>query len=169
MSETKQPTFLVSAENDPVTVQVHGKANYLNCNHFREFMETMLNAGKNEIRIDFTHCKGMDSTFLGILAGSAIELNSHTPPGRLSIGHLGEQNRELITNLGLQKLLHIEDGVVEGEPAGGLTGLENREVDEAAEVLNAHQNLVQADAANATRFEDVITFLKNQVQEQSDS
>ncbi|MGB0343953.1 MAG: STAS domain-containing protein [Coraliomargarita sp.] len=168
MSASKQPNFLVSAHSEPVAVQVHGKANYLNCNHFREFMESMLSAGKNRIHIDFAHCRGMDSTFLGILAGSALELHQHTPPGRLSISHLDEHNRQLITNLGLQALLHIEEEPSTRNHDSGLTGLENREVDDAAEVLQAHQNLVQADAANAAKFEDVISFLKNQVQEQAD-
>ena len=109
MSEQKQPTFLVNAHAEPVSVQVHGKANYLNCNHFREFMETMLRAERAEIHINFAHCKGMDSTFLGILAGTALELKQHNPPGRLSISHLNDHNSELITNLGIQSLFHMED------------------------------------------------------------
>ena len=42
MSEPSQPTFLVSAYSDPVVVQINGKANYLNCNTFREFIEKMV-------------------------------------------------------------------------------------------------------------------------------
>lgn len=167
MSESKQPTFLVNAEANPVLVQVHGKANYLNCNHFREFMQSMIHAGKTKILINFTHCKGMDSTFLGILAGSAIKLSRLTPSGCLSIGQLDERNRELVTNLGLQSLLHMEEHLP-GNPSNSLTKLENREVNDATEVLNAHQHLVEAEPSNAEKFEDVIAFLKKQIEEDSD-
>ena len=168
MSESKQPAFLVSAETEPVSVQVFGKANYLNCKHFREFMESMLEAGKQEIQIDFSHCKGMDSTFLGILAGSALRLNSQTPPGRLSVSQLSERNRELITNLGLQALLHLKEDTSGQNDCAQLDRLENKEVDDAAEVLHAHENLIQVDAANAAKFEDVISFLKKQVEDETE-
>ena len=167
MSEQKQPTFLVNAHAEPVSVQVHGKANYLNCNHFREFMETMLRAERAEIHINFAHCKGMDSTFLGILAGTALELKQHNPPGRLSISHLNDHNSELITNLGIQSLFHMEDLPGGEDSAGKLASLENREVDDASEVLQAHENLVEAEPDNADKFEDVIAFLKKQVEEES--
>lgn len=86
MSEAKQPTFLVSAYSDPIIVKVIGKANYLNCNAFRDFIETMLSNGGRRILIDFEECKGMDSTFLGILAGTAIELRKLSPAGTSSSG-----------------------------------------------------------------------------------
>ena len=47
MSDPKQPTFLVSAYSDPIVIQIHGKANYLNCSNFREFMEKMVADGKS--------------------------------------------------------------------------------------------------------------------------
>ena len=69
MSDPAQPTYLVNAYSDPVVVKVRGKANYLNCNAFREFTETVITGGCRKLFIDFVDCRGMDSTFLGILAG----------------------------------------------------------------------------------------------------
>jgi len=83
MNEPQQPTYLVSAYTDPVVVQIHGKANYLNCNTFREFIEKVVRDGKSHLVLDFENCKGMDSTFLGILAGTAIELRKRTAPRRI--------------------------------------------------------------------------------------
>lgn len=167
MSETQQPTFLVSAYTDPVVVQINGKANYLNCNTFREFIEKMVREGKSRIVLDFEHCKGMDSTFLGILAGTALELRKQTPAGVLILSKLGERNHELVCNLGLQNLLTIaedlsncSDTVVDAE----FSALKNMEVSDAKNVLSAHENLVQADTENAAKFQDVIAFLKNQVE-----
>jgi len=164
MSDPQQPTFLVSAYSEPVVVQINGKANYLNCNTFREFIEKMLADGKTQYVMDFTHCKGMDSTFLGILAGTALELKKLTPPGVFVVCNLGERNHELICNLGLQNLLTVGDDLPEQNQAT-FSELQNIEVSDARTVLKAHENLVQADDQNATKFQDVISFLRNQVEQ----
>lgn len=163
MSDPQQPTFLVNAYSDPVVVKVTGKANYLNCNSFREFIETIMAGGCRRIFIDFSQCKGMDSTFLGILAGTAIELRKLNPAGELVIGNLSDRNYELICNLGLQNLLTVID---EAESVDdNLDALENKEVSEAKKILEAHQNLTKADKENEAKFQDVIAFLQNQVEE----
>lgn len=162
MSDPKQPTFLISAYSDPVVVKINGKANYLNCNAFREFIETMLANGSRNIFIDFTDCKGMDSTFLGILAGTAIELRKLSPAGELVVGNLSERNYELICNLGLQNLLTISDE--SGQKSEEYDALQNQEVSDAKNILEAHENLTAADKENEAKFQDVIAFLRNQVE-----
>lgn len=167
MSESQQPTFLVSAYSDPVVVQINGKANYLNCNTFREFTEKIVSEGKGRIVLDFENCKGMDSTFLGILAGTALELRKQTPAGVLILCKLGERNHDLVCNLGLQNLLTIAEDIPEcpdAAAAAEFSALQNMEVSDAKNVLNAHENLVKADTENAAKFQDVIAFLKNQVE-----
>lgn len=167
MSDPQQPTFLVSAYSEPVVVQINGKANYLNCNTFRDFIEKMRADDKTQFVLDFTNCKGMDSTFLGILAGTALELRKLTPPGVFIICNLGERNHELICNLGLQNLLTIGDDLPESDGAE-FSELQNIEVSDARTVLNAHENLVKADDQNAAKFQDVISFLRNQVEQNKD-
>jgi anti-sigma B factor antagonist len=172
MSNPQQPTFLVSAYSDPIVVQIHGKANYLNCNAFREFIGQMVDDGKGHIVLDFEHCKGMDSTFLGILAGTALELRKQTPAGVLILCKLGERNHELVCNLGLQNLLTIAEDIPDSPDSTAVddfSALQNVKVTDAKKVLQAHENLVHADTDNAAKFQDVIAFLKNQVQSDSDS
>lgn len=164
MSDSQQPTFLVSAYSEPVAVRINGKANYLNCNGFREFIEQMLANGRHRFIIDFDNCKGMDSTFLGILAGTALELKRQDPPGELVLCRLSERNHELITNLGLQNLLSISEDSPEVQAVDAFDSLQNAEVSEAKNVLKAHENLAEADAENAVKFQDVISFLKNQAE-----
>lgn len=168
MSEPRQTTFLVSAYTDPVIVQINGKANYLNCNAFREFIEKMVDEGNVHIVLDFEHCVGMDSTFLGILTGTALELRKQTPVGVLIICNLSERNEELVFNLGLQNLLTIDKelkNVADEAHKASFAALRDVEVSEAREVLKAHKNLVQADEKNATKFQDVIAFLQNQTED----
>lgn len=164
MSDPAQPTFLVSAYSDPVVVKINGKANYLNCNSFREFIETIIASGNRHIFIDFEGCKGMDSTFLGILAGTALELGKLTPAGELVVGNLSERNHELICNLGLHNLLTVSKGKTEA--ADNFAALQNQEVSDAKNILKAHENLTEADKDNISKFQDVISFLRNQVEKQ---
>lgn len=165
MSDPQQPTFLVSANSDPVVIRIDGKANYLNCNSFREFIERMLARGRYHILVDFEHCRGMDSTFLGIMAGTALELKKQTPPGALRLCNLSERNQELIVNLGLQHLLKITDADGSEDTADGFANLKNEEISDSKNILRAHENLAEADEENATKFQDVISFLKNQVEQ----
>ena len=167
MNEPQQPTFLVSAYSDPVIVRVNGKANYLNCNSFREFIETMVAGGNGHIVLDFENCTGMDSTFLGILTGTALELRKQSPAGILILCKLSERNHELVHNLGLHNILTIdEDLSLASDTAAeeSFSALKNVQVSDAKEVLKAHENLVRADEENAAKFQDVIAFLKNQTE-----
>lgn len=167
MSESNQSTYLVSAYSEPVIVKIHGKANYLNCNSFREFIEKMVANKKHNLLLDFANCTGMDSTFLGILAGTALELRQKTPPGELTLCRLSERNNELICNLGLQNLLNISQ---EASPEDEVNydSLEDSGVTEAENVLKAHENLTEANSENMTKFQDVIAFLRNQVEASED-
>ena len=164
MSDPAQPTFLVSAYSDPIVVQVNGKANYLNCNAFREFIEKVIAGGSRKLFVDFENCKGMDSTFLGILAGTAIQLRKLTPLGELIVGNLSERNYELICNLGLQNLLIISKD--QAAASKTFDALKNQEVSDAKNILKAHENLTAADQENVGKFQDVIAFLRNQVDKQ---
>lgn len=175
MSAQNQPTFLVSAYSEPVVVRINGKANYLNCNEFREFMNKMVADGKDRFVIDLADCAGMDSTFLGILAGTALQLREQSPPGLLVLRHLNQRNHDLVENLGLHNLLTVGEDVAGAEADGaggesdgaepGLSELPDAEVDNVKQVLEAHENLVRADGGNAVKFQDVIAFLKNQVEQ----
>ena len=171
MNKPKQPTFLVSADSDPIIIQVNGKANYMNCNTFREFIKQIVNEAHNHIVLDLKECTGMDSTFLGILAGTALDLHKQAPAGILILCNLSERNYQLVHNLGLHGLLTIEKdlmNIVDTNDQETFSALKNVEVSDAREVLKAHENLIKADEANTTKFQDVITFLKKQTEGNSD-
>ena len=46
----------------------------MNCNPLRTFLHEMVKEGNRFFVIDFQHCSSMDSTFLGILVGLALQL-----------------------------------------------------------------------------------------------
>jgi len=111
----------------------------------------------------------MDSTFLGVMAGLALELRKKKPPGSLVIARASQRNIDLIRNLGLQHLVTIDTGdapVAIGQATTPLNCSGNRsELDHARLVLAAHENLVTTDESNRSKFQDVLTFLKNRVEQ----
>jgi anti-anti-sigma factor len=164
MSDPRQPTYLVSPKTNPVAIRIQGKANYLNCGSFRDFIDAMLQKGHRRFAFDLEKCNGMDSTFLGILAGLAIELRENEPYGVLLLCNLSQNIKELLNNLGLQTLLNIDNDLC-GDSMGenAFTELNNEEISDARKVLEAHESLVKANQDNQEQFQDVIEFLRSQV------
>ncbi len=167
MAEPTKPTFLVDAYADPVVVRVEGRASFANSGSLKDFVAEMIRQGKTRFVIDFAACTSMDSTFLGVLAGAALELRRQTPPGTLTLARVGERNLELIRNLGLHRLAIVDAGAFPMDFKGGAQALDTKaknEIESARLVLEAHENLVNADAANAAKFQDVLAFLRNRVE-----
>jgi anti-sigma B factor antagonist len=168
MQPPAESAFLVDAYSDPVAVKVLGRASFSNSAGIRDFLKEMVRQGKVRMVIDFSHCTGMDSTFLGVLAGAALDLRRSNPPGSLVLTGLGPRNLELIYNLGMHRLATVD-------PGGAKSGLEKRlqpieprqqsEIESARLCLEAHESLVEADANNLGKFQDVLAFLKNRVEQ----
>ncbi len=160
------PVFLVNPYSEPVLVRIQGRANYLNCSPLADFLKQMMNEGKRSFIIDFQQCTAMDSTFLGILAGTGLELLKFHPPGDLILSRLGARNLELVRNLGLHRIMGVDTG--ENAPLPEITGetlyvTKKSDLENARMILTAHENLVKVDAANQAKFQDVIAYLQSTV------
>ncbi len=165
MSDSTPPVFLVDAQADPVVIRIEGRASFINSGALRDFIVEMRRQGRVRFVVDFKHCASMDSTFLGVLAGTALELRKLSPPGALILARAGERNLELIHNLGLHRLALVETSAPRAAASFGqaLPAAPRTELDSARLVLEAHENLVAADGANLDKFQDVLAFLRNRV------
>jgi len=166
MSDPVKPTFLVDAYVDPVLVRIEGRASFMNSGSLKDFFAEMARQGKSRIAVDFQQCTSMDSTFLGVLAGAALELRRRTPAGTLTLVRVGERNLELIRNLGLHRLAVVDAGSFSMNLGGGALALTEQmrsEIERTRLVLEAHEHLLTADPANAAKFQDVMAFLRNQL------
>ena len=93
----KQPLYSVGITESSALLRICGRASYLNCASLSEFFQK---CNKTEIIIDFKECLGMDSTFLGIIAGASLEMQRIHKDSRLILVHLSERNLELIKKSG---------------------------------------------------------------------
>lgn len=166
MAEASKPTFLVDASSDPVAVRIEGRASFQNSSALNDFFKEVIAAGKTRFVMDFEGCTSMDSTFLGVLAGVALQLRKQTPAGSLVLCRLGERNLELVRNLGLHRLLTVDTeatGLAQSPTSVLKVTPEKDEIASARVVLAAHENLIAADEANRAKFQDVLTFLKGRI------
>lgn len=163
MPDTEQSVFLVDGHADPVIIKINGRANYTNCGPVATFCHHVAQSGVRHIIIDFETCKGMDSTFLGVLAGAALDFRRLKPPGTLTLQRLDPHNRELVCNLGLNRVLTIRDES-QLESLESLESVPEAQADRQT-IIKAHESLVEADAENEARFQDVLTFLRQQADE----
>ncbi len=164
-----QPIFLVDAYSDPVVVRIEGRACFANSGGLQTFLTQMAGQGKARFVLDFRGCTSMDSTFLGVLAGEALALRRRDPPGSLVLCRVGRRNLELLRNLGLDRLLTVDAT----EPAPAAAGAAQPLTDQASRdeiacarlVLEAHENLVAADASNLGKFQDLLAFLRHRLEQ----
>ncbi|PTY07412.1 anti-sigma factor antagonist [Opitutaceae bacterium EW11] len=166
MPEVLKPVFLVDAYSDPVVVRIEGRASFQNSGCLHDFFGEMQRQGKNRFVLDFRHCSSMDSTFLGVLAGAALQLRKTQPAGRLIFSRLSERNLELVRNLGLHRLVTVDAGdfpMAFSSQATPLQECDRTELENARLVLEAHENLVATDDSNRSKFQDVLAFLRNRV------
>jgi anti-anti-sigma regulatory factor len=167
--ESDRPVYLVDAECDPVVIRIQGRACFANSALLHDFFARMTGEGKTRFAVDFAWCASMDSTFLGVLAGAALEVRKLNPPGSLVLCRVGRRNLELLRNLGLHRLLTVDAGdfpMEFGEGATPLTGAPTPAgLERARLVLKAHENLAAADPANEGKFQDVLAFLRNRAEQ----
>lgn len=173
MPASPQPTYLVNTDSDPVVIRVVGRASYLNVAPLNDFLAAMQKQKRRDIVFDMEHCAGMDSTFLGLLTGLALDVRQAEPAGSVVVCRLSPRNLELIRNLGLHRLLEVD--AKPGELAfkgAAQTGLSapppESEAASARLILRAHECLCAVDDGNRARFSDVITILRHQVESERD-
>lgn len=168
MAEATPPSFLVDTKSDPIAIRIQGRASFQNSAAIKAFFAEMIGQGKRRFVMDFEPCTSMDSTFLGVLAGAALQLRKVEPRGSLVLCRLSPRNAELVRNLGLNRLLTLDEGGSAVEMRDGARTMSGEKLDEltsARLVLEAHENLVEADGANHEKFEDVLAFLKGRLNE----
>lgn len=150
--------YLVHIDGDDAFMRVVGKAGYLNCRSAGEFFNIVAEKNCKRLLIDLAECSGMDSTFLGMIAGAALRLSKNG--AQVVVENPNERNRQLIDNLGIYRLVKIAQAKAVQAEVGTQLAVEN--VPQAS-ILAAHENLVEADAENLKKFEDVISFLKKEI------
>jgi anti-sigma B factor antagonist len=162
----KESIYKVCARNDKVYVKIKDKASYINCAPLKSFLYEMFDEGNRLFVIDFQNCSSMDSTFLGILVGLALQLRKSHDGGDLTLLNLIGRNLETVKNLGIHKIATVSSEVVSNSDE--LEGLKVKLKSDKAHpelIYNAHRNLLDLNEKNSKIFKDVVNFLEQKVED----
>src|SRR6478609_4666405 len=108
LSVTTECPILVGIFDGFSWIRCEGKGSFLNSPAMKAFGDQRITAGERCLVVDLGGCTGMDSTFMGTLAGMATRLGSLPEPGVLQIADSGARNRRSLEDLGLDFLLEID-------------------------------------------------------------
>lgn len=135
----------------------------------KTFGVSAMEQGVDTIVVDLAQCVGMDSTFMGVLAGLAFRLRQKGGKG-LYMVNLSARTRGLLATLGLDQLVkpcmagalpqEFADMLGQDNELAPLPATESARRETAAMMLEAHENLVELSPENLPRFKDVLTFLR---------
>ena len=157
--------MLVSIGERSAMVQIAVRANFTSSVDFKTLLDQLLQRGYTCFVLDLTECVLMDSTFLGVLAGFGLKLNSpqtdkvirtiqlFNPNGRIS---------ELLENLGVLHLFKVTEGPVktpDGAAPKDVKSINASREEVTRTCLEAHKTLMDINPDNVSRFKDVTAFL----------
>lgn len=157
-------------------IRCEGKGSFLNSPAMKEFGDRRIAAGEKCLVVDLGECSGMDSTFMGTLAGMAARLSAQAE-GSLHIADPGPRNRRSLEDLGLDFLMEIDpplaiwrgniDKVREGLKAPTILP-STTPIERTKLVLEAHQELASQNEKNAQTFSQVVKTLEDDLKVKQD-
>ncbi|MEP4930546.1 STAS domain-containing protein [Haloferula sp.] len=156
-------------------IRCEGKGSFLQSPALKECAEKRRSKGENRFVIDLEECTGMDSTFMGLLAGLASRVSKED--GEVMIASPGEKNLRSLEGLGLDFLLSIspkdaswigkEDEIRKELKPFSPNHMPDAK-DRAQHVLDSHRTLASTSDDNAKRFATVLQVLETDVKNQSE-
>ncbi len=161
--------ILVTIRKSCAMIKVNGYGSFKMGPSIKRFGAAAVSKGCTKIIFDMESCLGMDSTFMGVMAGLALRIQNDVN-GQVVAMNLSPKTESLLVTLGLNRLIDCyQVGELSEEfesELADIMDLENLELDghdklsSLTTMLTAHQNLVDiAPEENLPRFKDVITFL----------
>jgi anti-sigma B factor antagonist len=152
--------FLVARHGHVVYVRAVGLSNMKNAPVLDAFLGAECTTDVHTVCVDLSACTGMDSTFMGLLAGSAARLRPHG--GKLVVVNPTESNLKLLRLLGLADVLPVLEGcelpALQFVSLGGSASLSHRE--RMRLVQRAHQHLMALNDTNKAKFAAFLASLE---------
>ena len=147
-----------------VCVKIAGRANFTAAPDFIALLSGLAQKGYAHFILDLSECALMDSTFLGVLAGFGMKLNSpENAAGRaMELFNANERVTELLENLGVLHLFKIHSGALqlpEDVKISTPASINPTHEQITRTCLKAHETLMMVNPDNVARFKDVTQFL----------
>jgi anti-sigma B factor antagonist len=151
-------------------IRCEGKGSFLNSSAVKEFGDARIRTGVVRLVVDLEECTGMDSTFMGTLAGMAARISEFG--GKLQVTAATEKSCQSLEDLGLDFLMEINpqdtewiglEGKVRDLLKPKLAGIKAGTVMHTKHVLEAHEILSRANESNEKKFSSVVKLLGDEL------
>lgn len=162
-SEQSNDDLQAAVDNDKVFIRVLGRGSFKVSATMKQFINSMIDSVTlSAIVIDLEECIGMDSTFMGVLAGLSGRLKKENI--QLDLIHISDKNANLLATLGVDQLLSFYSNdhghTVPAKDTKVLPTKDATKKDLAQTALDAHVELANLNEENRPKFKRVIEFLK---------
>ncbi len=171
-SGNNQDSLTAAYIDQTAVIRVEGRGSFRNAPPMKQFIHQVVESKSiDRILIDMSDCCGMDSTFMGVLAGLSYFIKDK-PGVSLKLINLSEKNRNLLVTLGVDRVVDYSLSATAGEEslvAGQDKKLQPLEADFADKLetakatLEAHETLVNVNPENEGRFKSVLELLQSDV------
>lgn len=158
--------------NDFVLLRLDGRGSFLNSRILKDFLERMLDRDYSQFIFDLSDCQTMDSTFMGMLAGVAIKLKEKKD-GSFCLVSPNKQCYRLLSTLGLDQILEVRSDYT--NPSDVSPEFQNipqkdcySQKEKLIHAIEAHKNLIQLEADNKVKFENVLKLLEEDLEKYKD-
>jgi len=171
MNENQSAKHVLEVARQGLTayLRVLGRATFQVGPVLKQFGTAAIEGGCTRVVLDVSACEGMDSTFMGVLAGMATRL-ARQSGGKMLMLNVSDKLFEVLSTLGLDQLMECRRLGAVPEPlvVPPLTPRVLRPIDAAAAdlqttqhvMLEAHTTLAAVSSENQLRFKDVLTYLR---------
>ncbi len=163
-------SLMVAVRDCIAFVKVHGRATFSIATPFKELVHELTQHQFKRYVVDLTDCPIMDSTFLGVIAGITVEMDSHRingAPPPITLLNANAKVTDLLDNMGVLGMFCVLIG-----QTANLADYNPHEVGQAGKTettrtcLEAHRALCEINPANLPKFKDVITFFEEDLKRQ---
>ena len=164
LTEFTDQNNLTAAENgSSVYVRINGRGSFRNSPNLKEFVTKKFEKSSPvKIFLDMKTCSGMDSTFMGVLAGLSIlsKKNKHS----LSLTNISTKNEKLLKTLGVNKILTFSNEKHDylKKTSKNIPSINDKQKTTKTS-LEAHKQLVKIDKKNKLEFKSVIDLLETEL------
>lgn len=155
-----KPILSVATRHLDAYIRITGRANFTASPDFKTLLVELSRRGYQRIVLDLAECRTMDSCFLGVTVGIGRQIVTDPSGRKIELLNPSENVEQLIDGLGAAHLFSVQ----RGELPGGLdfstivaTASDRRGLSRTS--LEAHQELITLNEANAGKFKDVVRFL----------
>jgi anti-anti-sigma regulatory factor len=171
-SGTNSDNLTAAYIDHTAVIRVEGRGSFKISPPLKQFIHQIIgNGSADRILVEMSRCSGMDSTFMGVIAGIACFIKNR-PSFHFELIHLSEKNKKLLITLGVDRVVDYSMSAsdeqqdilnrLEGSSKPLDADLSNK-LEAAKTTLEAHETLVSINPENLVKFKSVLEYLQDDV------